>query len=159
MLNNSLSKLSIGICPPSFRMITSRCCSTTSFHCRTNELRFDRTFKSFSLSRFAVSTWLCFFFFSPLSFADLELNTLTVRPSVLACACIKAALKGLCLSQIDDSILHTIPCAVKDLLHTQRLVEQFFQSCLQDIFPSPARRCLAVLDTSNTPSAVSPRVK
>jgi hypothetical protein len=35
-----------------------------------------------------------------------------------------------------------------ELIHTQCMIEQMFQSCLQNITPSPTRRCLAPIDTS-----------
>jgi hypothetical protein len=89
------------------------------------------------------------FFFNSIFF--LELNTLTILPSLLACACIKAAIKGLSfknIHQIDQLILKIIHCNQIELIHTQCMIEQFFQSCLQNITPSPRRRCLAPIDTS-----------
>ncbi|CAF4073387.1 unnamed protein product, partial [Rotaria sp. Silwood2] len=80
------------------------------------------------------------------------LNTLTILPSVLACACIKAAIKGLSLKnihQIDELILNIIHCNQIELNHTQYIIEQLFQSYLQNIKPSPRRRCLAPIDTSS----------
>lgn len=90
------------------------------------------------------------FFVSPIFFS-IELNTLTIRPSLLACSCIKAAIKGLSLKniqQIDDLIIKTMHCTKLELCHTQHMIEQFYQSCLQTITPSPRRRCLAPIDVS-----------
>jgi hypothetical protein len=85
------------------------------------------------------------------------LNTLTILPSILCCACIKAAIKGLGILNIHqiDKLIH---CNEIDLIHTQRIIEQLFQTCLQDIVPSPTRRCLAPIDTINNTNK-SPRVK
>jgi hypothetical protein len=85
------------------------------------------------------------------NFLFIELNTLTIVPSLLACACIKAAIKGLSLknlSQIDELILKTIHCNKIELIQTQHLIEQLLQSCIQNITPSPRRRCLVPIDTS-----------
>ncbi|CAF3293491.1 unnamed protein product [Rotaria socialis] len=87
-----------------------------------------------------------------LSIAICELNTLAILPSLLACACLKAAIKGLSLQnnyQIDELILKTMNCNLIELNHTQYTIEQLFQSCLQNIKPSPRRRCLAPIDTSS----------
>jgi hypothetical protein len=81
----------------------------------------------------------------------IELNTLTILPSLLTCACIKAAIKGLSLknlSKLDDLIIKTIHCKKSELIQTQCIIEQLFQSCIQSITPSPRRRCLAPIDTS-----------
>jgi hypothetical protein len=86
-----------------------------------------------------------------LFFLHLELNTITILPSLLACGCIKAAIKGLSLKtlpQIDELFIELIHCKKIELIHTQSTIEQFFQSCLKDITPSPRRRCLAPIDTS-----------
>ena len=83
-----------------------------------------------------VLSFLLFEFNSPLP-SSLELNTCTVLPSVLCCACIKAAIKGLCLynsPQIDDLMLENIPCNKFDLVHTQRLIEQFVQNVYKMFF-------------------------
>ncbi|CAF1585249.1 unnamed protein product [Adineta ricciae] len=96
-----------------------------------------------------------------LSLAICVINTLTILPSVLCCACIREAIKGLSIFQlhsVDELILQNVHCNKADLFHTQCLIEQIFQSCLQAIRPSPPRRCLAPIDTSNKPNA-SPRVK
>ncbi|CAF0798651.1 unnamed protein product [Rotaria sp. Silwood1] len=96
-----------------------------------------------------------------LSIGICELNTLTILPSVLCCACIKAAIKGLCIinhHQIDELLLKIIHCNKFDLIHTQRIIDQLFQCCLQEIFPSPRRRCLVPIDTNNQTNT-SPRVK
>jgi hypothetical protein len=88
------------------------------------------------------------FFFLKIQSSFVELNTLTILPSLLACACIKAAIKGLSLRnthQIDLKIIH---CDKTELVHIQYIIEQLFQSCLQDIPPSATRRCLAPIDTS-----------
>ncbi|CAF3233420.1 unnamed protein product [Rotaria sp. Silwood2] len=95
---------------------------------------------------------LCLHVHILLSLAICELNTLTILPSVLACACIKAAIKGLSLKnihQIDELILNIIHCNQIELNHTQYIIEQLFQSYLQNIKPSPRRRCLAPIDTSS----------
>ncbi|CAF3541789.1 unnamed protein product [Adineta steineri] len=86
-----------------------------------------------------------------LSLAICELNTLTILPSLLACACIKAAIKGLSFKNIhyiDELILNTLHYDEIELIHTQYRIEQLFQSCLQNITPSPRRPCLALIDTS-----------
>jgi len=96
-----------------------------------------------------------------LSLAICELNTFTILPSILCCACIKDAIKGLCIlniHQIDDLILKIIQCNKVDLIHTQHIIEQLFQTYLQEITPSPPRRCLAPIDTINK-TTKSPRVK
>lgn len=90
-----------------------------------------------------------------------EINTLTVLPSILCCACIKAAMKGLYsinLHQLDELILNKIHCNKFDLIHTQRIIEQLFQNCLHEIVPSPTRRCLVPIDTNNKANTSS-RVK
>ncbi|CAF0947046.1 unnamed protein product [Rotaria sordida] len=97
-------------------------------------------------------TQLCLHVHILLSLAICELNTLTILPSLFACACIKAAIKGLSLKnihQIDELILKIIHCNQIELSHTQYLIEQLFQSYLQNIKPSPRRRCLAPIDTSS----------
>ncbi|CAF3550718.1 unnamed protein product [Rotaria socialis] len=96
-----------------------------------------------------------------LSLGICELNTLTILPSILCCACIKAALKGLSIvniHQIDELLLKLIHCKKSELIQTQHMIEKLFQSCLQEIAPSPTRRCLAPIDTSNKTNT-SPRVK
>jgi len=82
-------------------------------------------------------------------------------PSLLCCACIRAALKGVHYSniqQIDDLMVNQIACNQVDLIQTQCLIEQFLQTCLKNLTPKPARRCLAPIDTINKKTA-SPRVK
>jgi hypothetical protein len=94
-------------------------------------------------------------------FFNIELNTCTILPSILCCACIKAAIKGfpiINIHQIDELIMKTVHCNKSDLLHTQRLIEQLFQTYSQSIHPSPTRRCLAPIDTTNKTNT-SPRVK
>ncbi|CAF1149515.1 unnamed protein product [Rotaria sordida] len=96
-----------------------------------------------------------------LSIGICELNTLTILPSILCCACIKAAIKGLCIiniHQIDELLLKIIHCNKSDLINTQRIIEHLFQYCVQEIFPSPRRRCLVPIDTNNKTNP-SPRVK
>ena len=83
--------------------------------------------------------------------SSLELNTLTLLPSLLACASLKAAMKGLRLTvqpPLDDLLIETIHCQRVELIHSQCLIEQLFQSCLQEIVPSPPRRCLVPIDSS-----------
>ncbi|CAF1032405.1 unnamed protein product [Rotaria sp. Silwood1] len=95
---------------------------------------------------------LCLHVHILLSLAICELNTLTIRPSILACACIKAAIKGLSLKnihQIDEIILKLIHCNQIELSHTYYMIEQLFQSYLQNIKPSSKRRCLVPIDTSS----------
>lgn len=94
-------------------------------------------------------------------FSDLELNTLAISPSILCCACIKAAMKGLGMvniSSIDEFIFQNIHCNKVELSRIQRMIEQFLQTCLQDLPPRKRRRCLAPIDTINKPTG-SPRVK
>ena len=98
-----------------------------------------------------MSRWVPDVCLSKWSRSCLELNTLTLLPSLLACASLKAAMKGLRLvvhPPIDDFLLGTIRCQRKELIHSQCLIEQLFQSCLQEIVPSPPRRCLAPIETS-----------
>jgi len=90
-------------------------------------------------------------------FFYLELNTLTILPSILCCACIKAAIKGLDILNI-HRINELIHCNKIDLIHTQRIIEQLLQTYVQDIVPSPTRRCLAPIDTINKTNK-SPRIK
>ena len=45
-----------------------------------------------------------------------------------------------------------------DLIQTHCVIEQLLQLCLQGAHPSPKRRCLAPIDTSNKRNT-SPRVK
>jgi hypothetical protein len=59
---------------------------------------------------------------------------------------------------IDDFILKNIHCNKLDLVHIQRMIEQFLQTYLQDLPPPKRRRCLAPIDTINKTSK-SPRVK
>lgn len=95
-----------------------------------------------------------------LSIAICEINTLTILPSLLCCACIRAALKGIHYSniqQIDDLIIKRISCNKSELIQTQCLIEQFLQTCLKNLTPKPTRRCLAPIETINT--TASPRVK
>lgn len=95
-------------------------------------------------------------------YSYLEINTLTIFPSILSCACIKAAIKGLGMKHlhyIDELIEKKIHCDKYELNQTQRLIEQLFQTCLQDILPTPTRRCLAPIDTINKKNTTSPRVK
>lgn len=94
-------------------------------------------------------------------FIFIELNTLTILPSLLCCACIKAAIKGLCIlniHQIDELIFKIIHCNKIKLIRTQRRIEQLLESYIQDIPSSPTRRCLAPINTS-TKTNSSPRVK
>lgn len=61
-------------------------------------------------------------------------------------------MKGLSFKNIhhtDELLLNIIHCNKAELLHTQHTTEQLFQSCLQNITPSPRRRCLAPIDTSS----------
>ena len=84
-------------------------------------------------------------------FLFLEFNTLTILPSVLACACIKTAIKGFPLKNfhyIDDLLLKMIQCDKNEIFHIQYMIEQIFQSCLQNLPQIPKRRCLAPIDTS-----------
>lgn len=94
-------------------------------------------------------------------FVFIELNTLTILPSVLCSACFKEALKafrGLNIAHIDEKILTKINGNSLELHQTQRIVEQYFQLCVQEI-PAPIqRRCLAPIDAINKRNA-SPRVK
>ncbi|CAF1371840.1 unnamed protein product [Adineta ricciae] len=86
-----------------------------------------------------------------LSIAICELNTLTILPSLLTCACIKAAMNGLSLKNfhhIDDFIFQTIDCKKIELLQIQCMIEDFLQSCLQTLKQTPQRRCLAPIETS-----------
>ena len=90
-------------------------------------------------------------FFRSAFSSSLELNTLTITPSLLACACIQAAIKGLSLKnihRIDELLFKLIHCKKVELIHTQFMIEKLFQACLQNIIPSPSRRCLAPIDTS-----------
>jgi hypothetical protein len=83
------------------------------------------------------------------------MNTLTLLPSLLACASLKAAMKGLRLVASDSTdafMLTTMRCKRFDLLQCQGLIEQVFQSCLQGmslaLSASPTRRCLVPIDAS-----------
>ena len=83
--------------------------------------------------------------------SHLELNTITILPSLLACACIKVAIKGLsktCSTQLDELLMKLIHCEKTELIYTQQIIEQFFQLHLNNITPPPKRRCLAPIDTS-----------
>ncbi|UJR22936.1 hypothetical protein I4U23_025963 [Adineta vaga] len=89
--------------------------------------------------------------FSNRFFFYLELNTLTILPSLLTCACIKAAMKGLSLKSVhhfDEYIFQTIDCKKIELIQIQSMIEQFLQSCLQNLKLTPQRRCLVPIDTS-----------
>ncbi len=61
-------------------------------------------------------------------------------------------------SSIDEFILKNIHCNNADLIHIQRMIEQFLQTCIQDVHPLKQRHCLAPIDTINN-STKSPRVK
>ncbi len=114
------------------------------------EHKFVYMFIYFSLLQSVVKTSPGNFRFDSILF--LELNTLTILPSLLACACLKAAIKGLSLQnihQIDEIILKFIHCNPIELKHTQHTIEQLFQSCLQNIPRSPRRRCLVPIETSS----------
>lgn len=81
----------------------------------------------------------------------VEMNTLNILPSLLACASIQAAIKGLSLTshrQMEKFFCKLIHCNQRDLIYTEHIIEQFFQSCIQCITPSPRRRCLAPIDIS-----------
>ena len=85
------------------------------------------------------------------SYFSLELNTLTILPSLLTCACIKAAMTGLSLKNfhhIDEFIFQTIDCKKIELLQIQCMIEDFLQSCLQTLKQTPQRRCLVPIETS-----------
>ena len=162
MPNKRSSKPWIGIYPLSFPMITFHYWLKRFYRWIMIEEKCVYMFTFFSrwpsvvgsIHRLVVNSHTLLF--------HLELNTLSILPSLLACACLKATIKGLCLlssPQLDQTICELIDCHPKDLLHTQRLVEQLFQSCLQEILPTPARRCLAPIQTGNVRTSTSPRVK
>lgn len=93
-----------------------------------------------------------------------ELNTLCIAPSLLASSCLKATLKSLYPSSnsffyLDENLCQMFDIDRKELQQTQRLIEQLFQSCIQEVLPTRTRRCLAPIDTSNVKTTTSPRVK
>ena len=99
--------------------------------------------------------------FIPPRYSSLELNTLTILPSILCSACLQDALKGfrdVNISSIDEKIRMKINANPLDLHQTQRMIEQYYQRFVQNIPPPVQRRCLAPIDTMNTSNA-SPRVK
>lgn len=129
-------------------MITFKSYSKTSFHW---------TIKAKSISMYIFSYPLQYVVKeSSIDFEQernsvLEINTLSILPSLLACATIQAAIKGLSLSshtQMEKFFCKLIHCNKLDLIYTEHIIEQFFQSCIQCITPSPRRRCLAPIDTS-----------
>ena len=94
----------------------------------------------------------------------LELNTLCIAPSLLAGSCLKATIKGLYPSSnsffyLDENLCQMLKTDRQELHQTQRLIEQLFQSCIQEVLPTRTRRCLAPIDTSNVKTTTSPRVK
>ena len=94
--------------------------------------------------------------------SSLELNTFTIPPSVLCCACVKAALRGLGItnsSSMDKFISENIHCKNADLIHIQRMIEQFLQTCIHELHPLKQRHCLAPIDNTMNKSTKSPRVK
>ena len=54
--------------------------------------------------------------------------------------------------QMDEFIFQTLRCNKTELIRSQCSIEQLLQTCLQDIAPSPRRRCLV-------PIAVSPQAR
>lgn len=49
---------------------------------------------------------------------------------------------------IDEFIFQTIDCKKIELIQIQCMIEDFLQSCLQTLKPTPQRRCLAPIETS-----------
>lgn len=97
--------------------------------------------------------FLSFFRFSIFHSSTVELNTLLYSSKLLVCACFKAALKGLRFplpSTLDQFFIETMNCDRIELIQSQILIEQLFQSCLQEFRPRrSSRRCLAPIDPSS----------